>query len=47
MDRDYFLSRYEIDCLDCTIEELILIYPLISPAQILADMEEIRGVVVL
>jgi hypothetical protein len=41
MSRDYFLSRYEIDCLDRTFEELILMYPFVPPAQIQSDMIEI------
>ena len=41
MDRNYFLTRYEIDCLDRTLEELILLYPLVPLAQIRADMAEI------
>lgn len=45
MDRNYFLTRYEIDCLDRTFEELILMYPLVPPAQIQADMESIRHVI--
>lgn len=42
MNRDYFLTHYETDCLDRTLEELIFLYPLVPPAQILADMLEIR-----
>ncbi len=41
MDRYYFLSRYEIDCLERNFEELTLIYPLVPPAQIRADMIEV------
>lgn len=41
MDRYYFLSRYEIDCLERTIEELTLMYPLVPIAQIESDMVEI------
>ncbi len=42
MDRHYFLSQYETHCLERTFDELILMYPLVSPAQIRAYMVEIR-----
>jgi len=42
MDKYYFLTHYEIDCLERTLEELIQIYPLVPIAQIQADMDEIR-----
>lgn len=42
MDKYYFLTRYEIDCLERTLEELIQFYPLVPVAQIEADMAEIR-----
>ncbi len=42
MSKYYFLSRYEIDCLERTLEELIQFYPLVPVAQIEADMTEIR-----
>lgn len=42
MDRYYFLSRYEIDCLERTFEELIFLYPLVSAEQIRADITEIN-----
>lgn len=43
MDRYYFLSRYEIDCLERTIEEMIQLYPLVPVAQIEADRVEMNG----
>lgn len=42
MNKHYFLSRYEIDCLERTLEDLIRLYPLVPVAQIEADMAEIR-----
>jgi hypothetical protein len=45
MDKYYFLTRYEIDCLERSIEELILIYPHVPSIQIRQDMIEIRHVI--
>jgi hypothetical protein len=42
MDKYYFLSKYEIDCLERSLEELIQVYPLIPVAQIKTDMAEIH-----
>lgn len=42
MDKYYFLSRYEIDCLERSLEELTQMYPLVPIAQIKADMVEIH-----
>ncbi len=42
MDRHYFLSQYEIDCLERTLEELIQLYPLVPIAEIQTDMAEIQ-----
>ncbi len=42
MDRYYFLTLYEIDCLERNLEELILRYPNVSPIQIQRDMAEIQ-----
>ncbi len=44
MDKYYFLTHYEIDCLERTFEELIRLYPLIPVQQIEADMAEIREI---
>ncbi len=45
MDKYYFLTLYEIDCLERTLEELIQMYPLVAIEQIEADMTEIRNVI--
>lgn len=42
MDKYYFLTRYEIDCLERTLEELIQLYPLAPITQIEGDMVEIH-----
>ena len=44
MDKYYFLTRYEIDCLERTLDELIQLYPLVPIAQIESDMIEIQVV---
>lgn len=45
MGKYYFLSRYEIDCLERTLDELIQLYPLVPIAEIEADMVEVRHVI--
>lgn len=42
MDKYYFLTRYEIDCLERTLEELIRLYPHVPIAQLESDMVEIQ-----
>lgn len=42
MDKYYFLSRYEIDCLERTLGEVIQLYPHVSIAQIESDIAEIQ-----
>lgn len=45
MDRNYFLSRYEIDCLDRTLEELGLLYPNVPLTELEQDQSLIRRIV--
>jgi hypothetical protein len=42
MDKYYFLTHYEIDCLERTLDELIQMYPLVPIAQIESDMIQIQ-----
>ena len=42
MDKYYFLSRYEIDCLERSLEELIRLYPYVPIVQIETDITEIH-----
>lgn len=44
-DKYYFLTRYEIDCLERTLKELVELYPLVPIVQIEADMDEVHHVV--
>ncbi|HEY8271127.1 MAG TPA: hypothetical protein VIG33_09595 [Pseudobdellovibrionaceae bacterium] len=42
MDKYCFLTRYEIECLERTLEEMIQLFPLVPIAQIESDMVEIQ-----
>lgn len=44
MDKFYFLSKYEIDCYELSIERLTNLYPQISEEQLKQDKEQIRRI---